>query len=159
MKHLLQPITSATLLLTLLASPLLATAQRAPKPETLVKWRQSSYQLMGMATNRIKASVDGQYNKDEVIRSANLIAAIANSGMERLFPAGTENITGWTPTEARPELFKDLKQFSELNARLVKEATALAGSAANGDLASVKAQYGKMTQACKHCHNDFKAKE
>lgn len=159
MKPLFPPIAGTALLLALAASPLLASAQRAPKPETLVKWRQSSYQVMGMATNRIKASLDGQYNKDEVIRSANLITALAHTGMERLFPAGTENIAGWGPTEARPELFKDIKRFTELNASLAKEATALAGTAASGDLASVKAQYGKMAQVCKSCHNDFKAKE
>jgi cytochrome c556 len=159
MKHLFKSIAASTLLLTLAVSPILAEAQRAPKPETLVRWRQSSYQVLGFATNRIKASIEGQYNKDEVIKSANAIAALANTGLERLFPPGTEHATGWEKTEARPELFKDIKRFTELNANLAKEATTLASTASTGDLASVKTQFGKMTHVCKSCHDDFKTKD
>ena len=145
--------------LAILAASATVFAQQAPKPETLIKWRQSAYTVFGWNTNRIKASIEGQYNKDDVIKAANAIAAVSGTGMEKLFPAGTEKGKGWEPTEAHADLFKNMKRFAELNASLTKEASELANVANTGDLAAVKAQFGKMTKACKTCHEDYKVKD
>ena len=75
-----------------------AQAQQAPKPEQLIKWRQSAYQLLAWNTGRIKANVDGTYNKDEVVKSANLIAAIANANLGQLYAPGTETGKGFHET-------------------------------------------------------------
>ncbi len=136
-----------------------AYAQQAPKPETLIKWRQSVYQVLAWNNTRIKASVEGQYNKDEVIRSANVIAALANSGLGSLFAAGTEQGKGWHETSTKPELFKDGKRVGELAGNFTREANELARIAASGDAAAVKTQFGKLGQACKGCHDDFKTKD
>jgi cytochrome c556 len=136
-----------------------ALAQQAPKPEALIKWRQSAYQVIAWNSGRIKASVDGQYNKDEVIKAANTIAAVSHSGLGALFAPGTEQGKGWHDTTAKPELFKDSKRFAELNANFGKEATELANIAATGDAAAVKVQYANLTRTCKACHDDFKGKE
>ncbi|WP_204306742.1 hypothetical protein, partial [Klebsiella pneumoniae] len=56
-----------------LAALVLATtahAQQAPKPEQLIKWRQSAYQTIAWNTARVKANVDGSYNKDDAARAA-----------------------------------------------------------------------------------------
>ena len=89
------------------AASLSALAQQPPKPEQLIKWRQSAFQVVAWNSARIKASVDGNYNKDEVIKAANTIAAIANTGLVALFPSGTEQGKGWHDTSAKPELFQD----------------------------------------------------
>ena len=39
---------------------------------------------------RIKTNVEGTYNKEEVIKAANAIQAIANSGMGALYLPGTD---------------------------------------------------------------------
>ena len=57
-------------------------AQQAQKPETLIKWRQSTFQVLAWNSNRIKTATEGQFNKDDVIRAANIIAAIANAGFD-----------------------------------------------------------------------------
>jgi len=144
-----------------LGASLGVSAQQAagPKPEQLIKWRQSVYQVVAWNNGRIKANVDGQYNKDEVQRAANAIAAIANSGLGGLFAAGTEQGKGWHDTSAKPEVFKDSKHFAELTASFSKEATELASIAGSGDQAAVKAQFGKLQKTCKSCHDDFKAKD
>src|SRR5258706_12070442 len=87
---------------TVLAASVGALAQQAPKPETLIKWRQSVFQVVGWNSGRIKAATEGQYNKDEVIKAANTIAAIANSGLGTLFASGTETGKGWHETAAKP---------------------------------------------------------
>src|SRR5690242_9465663 len=89
-----------------------ALAQQGPKPENLIKWRQSAFQVVAWNTGRIKTSLDGTYNKEEVQRAANSIAAIANGGLAALFAPGAEQGKGWHDTTAKPELFKDPKKFA-----------------------------------------------
>ena len=137
-----------------------ALAQQAPpKPETLIKWRQSVFQVIGWNNGRVKANVDGQYQKDEVVKAANAIAALANSGIGALFAAGTEQGKGWHDTSTKPELFKDPKRAGELFGNFNKEANELARVAAVGDPAAVKEQFGRLGKTCKACHDDFKSKD
>lgn len=154
MKH-VKPFLVA-LALTVTAS---AFAQQAPKPETIIKWRQSVYQVLAWNSGRIKANVDGQFNRDEVVRAANSTAAIASSGLGALYAPGTEQGKGWHDTAAKPEIFKDGKKVGDLAANFIHEANELAKLAVNGDQAAVKAQFGKLGQACKACHDDYKVKD
>lgn len=134
-------------------------AQQAPKPEQLIKWRQSVYQVLAWNTGRVKANVDGQYNKEDVIKAANAIAAIANSGLGALYAPGTETGKGWHDTTVKPELFKDAKRAGEVAGAFNKEANELAKVALGGDVAAVKDQLGKLQRTCKACHDDFRAKD
>ena len=157
-KHLTRSVAPPLAALALLAAAASATAQQAPKPEQLIKWRQSAYQVLGWNTGRVKANVDGQYNKEEVIKAANAIAAIANSGLGSLFAPGTETGKGWKDTTVKPELFTD-KKAGEVAAAFNKEANELARIAAAGDAAAVKTQLGKLQGTCKACHDDFRKKD
>src|SRR5262245_32774771 len=103
-----------------------AFAQQGPKPEQLIKWRQSAFQVIAWNSGRIKASLDGNYDKENVLRSANTIAALSNAGIGSLFAPGTETGKGWKETSAKPELFKDTQKAGELNANFVREANELA---------------------------------
>jgi cytochrome c556 len=141
------------------AAASLAVAQQAPKPETLIKWRQSAFQTIAWNASRIKGSLDSGYNKDEVVKAANTMSAVANSGLFTLFVPGTDQGKGWHDTTARPEIFKDNKRFNELGSNFAKEATELARIAQAGDAAAVKEQFGKVSKACKSCHDDFKGKD
>lgn len=136
-----------------------AFAQQAPKPEQVIKWRQSVYQVLGWNSNRIKANVEGTFNREEVVRAANSTAAIANSGLGALYVVGTEQGKGWHDTAAKPEIFKDGKKVGDLAANFAREANELAKVAVNGDQAAVKAQFGKLSQTCKSCHDDYKVKD
>ena len=136
-----------------------AFAQQAPKPENLIKWRQSAYQVLGWNSGRIKASLEGQYNKDEVIKAANVIAVLANSGLGALYAPGTEQGKGWHDTSAKPELFRDGVIVGELAGHFAREANELARLAATGEAAAVKSKFGKLGQTCKACHDDYKKKE
>ena len=132
--------------------------QSGAKPEQQIKWRQSVYQVLSWNSGRIKANVEGQYNKDEVVRAANAIAALANSGVGSLFGPGTETGKGWKETATKPEFFKNPQKVGELAGNFNREANELARIAATGDAAAVKAQFGSLSKTCKACHDDFKAK-
>jgi len=140
------------------ASTASVMAQQAPKPAQLIKWRQSAYQVLAWNTGRVKAQVEGTYNKDEVIKAANAIAAIANSGLGSLFAPGTETGVGWKETTVKPELFTDPKA-GEVAGRFNREANELARVAALGDVAAIKAQLGKVQATCKACHDDYRKKD
>ncbi|MFZ4552598.1 MAG: c-type cytochrome [Aquabacterium sp.] len=156
-KHIRCATALALTLGTLIASTS-ALAQQGPKPEQLIKWRQSAYQVLAWNTGRIKANVEGQYNKDEVVKAANAIAAIANSGLGSLFAPGTETGKGWKETTVKPELFTD-KKAGEIAGQFNKEANELARLASAGDAAAVKVQLGKLQGTCKACHDDFRKKD
>lgn len=154
----LKRIASAVLTVGVLAATATAIAQQAPKPEQLIKWRQSAYQVLAWNTGRVKANVDGQYNKEDVIKAANTIAAIANSGLGTLFAPGTETGKGWHETSVKPELFTD-KKAGEFAANFNKEANELARVAAGGDAAAVKEQFARLNRTCKACHDDYRKKD
>ena len=111
-----------------------AVAQQAPKPEALIKWRQSAFQVVAWNSGRIKASLDGGYNQDQVLRSANVIAAIASSGLSSLFPAGTETGKGWHDTTIKGEAFANPARFAELGGEFARESAELVRVAVVGEV-------------------------
>ena len=90
----------ATLVLAGLASG--AMAQQTLKPEEMIKFRKAGYSFMSWNMGKIKANLDGTFNKEQVIAAANVIAGTANSGMGALFGPGTEKEVGGEKTRVKP---------------------------------------------------------
>ena len=134
-------------------------AQSIGKPEDQIRWRQSVMQTLGWSMGRIKANLEGTYNKDQVIQAANTIQALANSGSGALFAAGTDKGKGWHDTEVKPELFTNSAKLKEVGSAYGKEANELAKIAASGDAAAVKAQFGNLGKTCKGCHDEFRKED
>jgi len=147
------------LLLALLTVAVAGSAVAQVKPEDAIKYRQSGYAFMGWNMVRIKTNVEGQYNKDEVIKAANAIQAVANSGMGALYLPGTDKGKGWEETRAKAEIWTDKEKMGKVATDFVREANEMAKVAATGDAAAVKVQYGKLGGTCKGCHDDFKVKK
>ena len=133
-----------------------AASAQALKPEEMIKIRKSGYSFMAWNMGKIKANVDGEFNKDQVIAAANLIAATANSGMGALFAPGSEKDVAGEKTRVKPEFFEQPDKVKELAMNFIKEANELAKVAATGDAAAVKAQFGKTGGTCKGCHDAFR---
>ncbi len=133
-------------------------AQAVGKMEDQIRWRQSAYHTMAWSMTRIKANVEGTYNKDQVAEAANVIQAIANSKMGALYQPGSDKGKGWKETRLKSEFFgsKDLGQIAQ---NFGKEANEMAKVAAGGDAGAVKAQFGKLGEACKACHDKFRQED
>jgi cytochrome c556 len=138
-----------------------AMGQVVGKAEDQIRWRQSAYQTMAWNMARIKANVEGTYNKDQVVEAANVVQAIANSKMGALFQPGTDKGKGWKETRVKPEFFKpeSKDELGKLAGAYNKEANEMAKVAATGNAAAVKAQFGKLGESCKACHDKFRKDE
>lgn len=137
----------------------LSASAEGLKPEDMIKTRQAGYAFMAWNMGKIKANVEGSYNKDQVVAAANVIAAIANSGMGALYEPSTAKGKGFHETHVKPEFFKSPEKVKEVAVAFNKEANELAKIAAGGDVAAVKAQFGKVGQTCKGCHDEFRNKD
>ncbi len=146
--------TLAAILLASLATA--AMAQQTVKPEDMIKFRKAGMNFLSWNMGKIKANVDGNFNKDQVVAAANVVAAIANSGHGALFGSGTEKDVGSERTRVRPELFQQPDKVRELAMGLSKEASELARVAATGDVAAIRTQFGKTGATCKSCHDEFR---
>ena len=135
-----------------------ALAQQSLKPEEMIKLRKAGYSFMSWNMGKIKANLDGSFNKEQTAAAANAVAAIANSGMGALFGPGTDKDVGDQKTRAKPELFMPQNQdkLRELAMNLGREANELARVAATGDAAAIRTQFGKTGAACKACHDEFR---
>jgi cytochrome c556 len=139
-----------------------AQAAEAPKPEDLIKARQAAYAFMSWNMSRIKANTEegATFNKDDVIKAANAIAGVANSGLGATYAKGTETGKGFHATRVRPEAFmpEHGPKLGKIAGDFNREANAMATVAATGDAAAVRAQFEKLGGTCKACHDDFRKK-
>lgn len=133
-------------------------AQVVGKTEDQIRWRQSAYHTMAWSMARIKANVEGQYNKDQVAEAANVIQALANSKMGALYQAGSDKGKGWKETRLKSEFFGS-PDLGQIAGNFGAAANEMAKVAAGGDAAAVKAQFGKLGEACKACHEKFRKED
>ncbi|GHT92885.1 cytochrome c [Betaproteobacteria bacterium] len=133
-----------------------AQSAQLTKPEQLIKVRQSLFQTVGWNCTRIRQNLEGQYNKAEVIKAAEVIAALSNSALDVLFAPGTETGKGWRETTVKPEFFSKPEHSAHLLSQFRKEANALAELAHTGSAETVKTRFDNLVKTCKACHDDFR---
>ena len=140
-----------------------STAALAGKDEDQqIKFRQSAYSFAAWNTGKIKGQVIDHpetFNKDQVIAAANAIAAVANSGLGALYGPGTDQGTGWKKSRLKPEFFQKQDEAGKVALAFKNEANELAKVAATGDVGAIKAQFGKVGETCKSCHDKFRLKD
>lgn len=149
-------------LLAVSALAIAGTAVAQVKPDDAIKFRQSGYSFMAWNMTKLKAMLvdnPASFNKDQAVAAANSIQAIANSGMGALYVPGSDKGKGWKETRVKPELFTDKDGVGKVAMAFNKEANELAKVAASGDAAALKAQFGKVGEACKGCHEKFRKED
>jgi len=134
-------------------------AQVVGKTDDQIRWRQAAYHTMAWSMARIKANVDGQYNKEQVAEAANVIAAIANSKMGALYQPGSDKGRGFKETRLKPEFFANMEEVGKVAGAFGAAANEMARIAAAGDAAAAKDQFGKLGASCKACHDKFRKEE
>ena len=144
----------------IMATSNLAVAGQAEDQQ--VKFRQSAYSFAAWNCSKIKSQViehPETYNKDQVILAANAVAAVANSGLGALYGPGTDQATGWKKSRLKPEFFDKQDEAKKAAIAFNKEANELARVAVSADMGAIKAQFGKLGETCKSCHDSFRVKD
>ncbi len=146
------------------ALTLLSAAAHADalKPEEKVEFRQASYTTMAWNMGKIKAMVvDGSmpFSQTQVSAAANVIAAIANSGMGALYSPDTLGVVGFKKSRLKENFFQEQDEVRKIATNFVEQANKLAEVAAMGNKDEIKAQFGEVGKACKACHDKFRAEE
>lgn len=126
------------------------------KPEEQIQYRQAGYRFMNWNMGKIKANLEGDYNPDQVSAAANVISAIANSGMGVLFGPGTDKNVGDVKTRVKPELFQEQEEVGKLARDFMDAADNLAEVAAEGDKATVQTAFEDLGKSCKACHKKYR---
>lgn len=136
-----------------------ALAQQGMKPEDMIQTRQAGYKFMAWNMGKIKANLEGNYNKDVVLAAARSVAATANSGMGALYSPESGKDIGHVKTRVKPEFFEQPEEVKKVAVAYIREANELARVAESGDPAAVKVQFGKTGESCKGCHDKFRKDE
>lgn len=128
------------------------------KPDDVIKSRQATFNIVASHVGKIKANLDGDYNRDQVLKSTAVIQAIANAGLEPLFAAGTDKGTGYHESQLKADALSpdNAKKLRDAFAGFNEQANQLAVIANIGDKAAVQAQFGKFRGTCKTCHDNFR---
>ena len=126
------------------------------KLEDQVKQRRSAFAVLGhnFANLGAMAQEKKPYNKDEAVRSAEIVAVLAPYP-HGFFGEGTDK--GGGETKARPEIWQKRADFDGKMDKMVGETKKLP-QAARTDLAALKTAVGDAGNACKACHDDYRAK-
>ena len=96
------------------------------------------------------------FNQEQVQAAANVIAAIANSGMGALYGPGTDEGSGWKETRLKSEFFDEPDKVREIAVRFINEANQLREVAGNGDRRAIARQFARVGDACSACHDSYR---
>ncbi len=136
----------------------LPAAAQFQKPEAAIKYRQSALTVMGTHFGRLGAMAQGKVPFDAAAAMAN--AQIVETMSKLPFTAfidGT-SMDQFPNTKAKPEIWSDRAKFDAAATKMQEAAAKLNVAAKSGSLDQIKAAFGPTGQACKACHDDFRAK-
>jgi cytochrome c556 len=128
-------------------------------PETMIKMRRAGHAFSSWNMAKIRGMVDyspASFEKEQVAAAADVIASIANSGMDMLFGPGTDKDVGSQKTSVTPEFFKEKDKVKELDLVYIKEANSLQKVAHAGDIKAISVQLRKVADSCYACHVRYK---
>ena len=141
----------AVLLAALLAAPALAQPM---KPEAQQKQRKSAYAIISANFGSLYGMTHGKkpYDKDEAVRNADLVAALADYP-RKFFGEGTDK----GETRAKPEIWQKRGDFDAKMDQFITEAKKLPQAARAGE-AALKKAVADVDQACDACHDNYRSK-
>ena len=126
------------------------------KPEEAIKYRKSVMFLIVQHFKQMGAVVQGKaaYDKDVFSANADTLEVLATLPWDAMKAAGADK----GDTTLSSAVFDKPVQFKKATASFEADTAMLAETAKGGDLAAIKAQFGKVAQNCKSCHTDFRKK-
>ncbi len=157
MKHdIRSPRAAALAAAALVSLPVAAAAQAPDQAAQTIKYRQAALTLLGWNITPIAAMMKGEipFDARKVELHATRLQQVAPMIVEG-FPPGTQ--TG-APNKAKPEIWSNMDDFNAKAVELEKAAASLVAAARTGDQKQVGQALGAVGNACKACHDQYRAK-
>jgi cytochrome c556 len=129
-----------------------------PSPaERAIAYRKAVYTVLGGNFGPIGGTLQGRmpYNAKEIGMRADRVAFIAT-----LVPDAFPEVSKDGATKAKPEIWTDKAGFDKAVTMLLDSTAALAAQVKKepDNVDGFKAAAGKVGQACKNCHDNYRAK-
>ncbi|MEY3464903.1 MAG: cytochrome c [Gammaproteobacteria bacterium] len=120
-----------------------------------IKYRQGAYTVLGAQFGMMGAMASGKAPFDaNAFRVAAERAAFMSTVVPDVFPAGSDVGN----TKAKADIWKNQAEFQKLMTDLRDKTAALSAAAKTANnVDAVKAAFGAAGQACKACHDKYKA--
>jgi cytochrome c556 len=150
----------AVLLSTVAAATVVAVARAESPPtpgEQLVTYRKSLYEAIAWNVRPMGAMAQDKAPFDAKafeLRSGN-VAALTPMLAETYSPE-TRDVAG---SKLKPEMWSNRADFDAKLKTLVDRSAALAAVARSGDAGKAKDAFFRLADACKSCHDKYKAKD
>lgn len=108
--------------------------------------------LFGMAKGKV------EYNAETAAQLAKNLHSLSTMKNSAMWPQGSDNTKYAGKTRALPENWTTWPKSGEAHQAWTDAAAALVPVAGNG-LDALKSKIGDVGQACKNCHDDFRAED
>ncbi|MFD2449825.1 c-type cytochrome [Vogesella fluminis] len=141
----MKPLLLAAASCTVLLNPAFAADPVAQRQEIFKQYKQT------VATMAKTVKGETPYNKNEFAKLAAHLDALAQQPWQH-FPAGSDK----GKSEARAKIWSKPQDWKAAIAQHKTETAKLKQTAAGGDLAAIKAQFGATQKTCKTCHDSFR---
>ena len=140
------------------AAGVVPIAAAQSKADTAIRYRQGLMNVIGWNFDQLGAVVrhTGTLDTKEFALRAERLAALGPQIAEG-FPAGSGSADKVAVNDAAPEIWSDAAGFQAKLDAYIAESKKLAESAKSGDEAQMKAQFRKVSDSCKACHDKYKA--
>lgn len=127
------------------------------EPE-IIGVRQANFEEMGDAFKPIGATLKSD---DPDIEMIGRNAAVISANLQKMpdhFPAGTGVDDGYD-TDALAAIWEQPEKYSNLTDKAILAGAGLVEAANSGDLSAVQGAVGALGNACKDCHDSFRAED
>lgn len=147
---------SVALSLTLLAAAAaVATPLSKPAALRIMHERHEGMETVGKANKLLRREITSDAPNLAAIRSSSATMASLAAKSGKWFPKGTGPEMG--KTGAKPEIWQKPADFAAKVRDFQAASNALRQAAASGNMAAVKASYGKLGGTCKACHDPYRS--
>jgi cytochrome c556 len=127
------------------------------KENPAIVYRYSLMELIGANFGPLYMMQEGKVAWDDarVAGYGKDLKALVGLNIMRGFPPGSDK----GKTHAKPEIWKNMKDFTKKMRAMQREAAKLGDLAQTKDRAAIGKQIGVTGKACASCHDDYKTKE
>ena len=145
----------AAIAIAVAAASITLPAAAQHKPEQVIHYRQAAMTMIGWNFGALGAMVKGKtaWDAQEFALRADRIASLAPQVLEGFAKGSDKGAT----TDAKAAIWTHFDDFKSKYDDFVTQSVAFREAAHQGDEATMKGQFKKTAEACKACHEKYKA--